>query len=402
MARALPYPVETNTNEKRRNNLLHSDPKVMLFLGAGASSFAGYYTFFDFPELLFNAELRQRENFPSLTPNTERILKAIKVSLDRNNIAPTHDNFLWRLDSYTHLLRLNQSDDALQDFLRENTKLWALHTCTVQAINQISGTTVHHYSANRVQHAKQNNPALYGNMRSVYEFYRTLADFNGKNAYLPVFTTNYDMFIEDLTEEFSSKKQKPDILVNGIQNNTHEESAWSPHYYATPLGFHIFRLHGCVCWFYHSREDNNVYLHRRNAIYQETGNMCAMYPGRETKIGLNPHGFAFNNLYRSLQSCEIAVFIGFSFRDDDVLHVFLKALAERKEKPRILIVDCLYTSSDIQNKLKDSASRSAFPSQIPNNAQIKSLKTRFGEDVNVLETILDTCRKLLNSKYVVV
>jgi len=382
---------------KIHSKLQKNKPRIILFLGAGASSFAGYYTFVSFPELLFNSELRHREKMPSLPPNTERILNAIKGSLERNNKATTHDNFLWRLDSYTNLLNLNQSDDVLQDFLRENTKLHDLFLCTEQAINQISGTTVHHYSVNRVQQARLNDPIKYEKMKSVFELYSRLANFNEEKHILPIYTTNYDLLLEDLSSEFSSKIYKSDFLTNGISNNTLEESIWSHCNYNASEGLKLFRLHGCVCWFYHNVGDNNVYFHRRDAIYQEMWKMCAMYPGKETQRGMNPHGFAFNNLYRSLQSCDLAVFIGFSFRDDDVMHVLLKALSERIGKPKLLIIDPLYNNLDIINRLHDSSSRTVFPSKTPNTNQIKYIQSHFGEDPQDLERIMDTCRQMLNS-----
>ena len=97
-------------------NLKEIKSKVILFLGAGASHFAGYKTFVTFPQLLFEKELREQEGIPPLPINSERILIAIRDSLIKNNKATTHDNFLWRLDAYTQFLRLNQRDEVLQEF----------------------------------------------------------------------------------------------------------------------------------------------------------------------------------------------------------------------------------------------------------------------------------------------
>jgi hypothetical protein len=370
---------------------LNNYPKITLFLGAGASSFAGYHTFVSFPELLFNADTRRLENMPSLSPNTERILKAIKESLERNNKPTTHDNFLWRLDGYTNVLRLNQSDDVLQDFLRENTRLYDLHICTEQAINQISSTTVHHYSSNKVLEAKKNDNIRFERMKNVFEFYKELANLED-NTCLPIYTTNYDLFMEDLVKEFALTDN---FLTNGIPNNMEPESNWNAKLYSHKAGLHLHRLHGCVGWFYHNREDSNVYFHRKDAVNQEMGKLCAMYPGRETRIGLDPHGHSFRCLYNSIISCDIAIFIGFSFRDDDVMHVLLKAFSERRSKPDLLVVDPLYNNVDIQHKLRDSATRSPFPNRIPDCDQIHSIKARFGEDKELLEKILEDCKILI-------
>ncbi len=376
-------------------------PNVILFLGAGASYFAGHYTFVDFPELLFNSDLRDMEGMPALSPNSGRILRAIRDSLERNNIPTTHDNFLWRLDGYTQFLRLNQSDDVLQEFLKENARLFDLHNCTEQAIQQISKSTIHHYSSNRVQKAKETSADSFENMRKVLALYHNLAALNGESATLPIYTTNYDMLIEDLVCEFGEQK-KPVSLVNGIPNLTDELATWSNRAYNSRNDgkclFHLHRLHGCVCWFYHAQGDSNIYFHRQDATQQQTENLYAMYPGREAQIGTGSHGHSFKNFYQHLQVCDLAIFIGFSFRDDDVMHVLLKALAERDGKLKLLIVDKLYTGADVKKKLEDAARRSTFPSRLPKEKEIDSVRIGFGADMGFDERILNSCQALLNRK----
>jgi hypothetical protein len=375
------------------------DPRVVLFLGAGASYFAGYHTFVNFPELLFNTELRKAEGMSDLSPNSERILRAIRDSLSRNNMATTHDNFLWRLDGYSQFLRLNQRDDVLQDFLRESTRLYDLSTCTEQAIHQISASTIHHYSSNRVQKAKESNGKTFENMSRVLALYRELAAFNsGANAILPIFTTNYDMLLEDLVSEFSHQEKLHTLLVNGIPQISKELMAWDLQEYQnhnSKYTLHLHRLHGCVCWFYHDQGDNNVYFHRRDATQQQIEKLYAMYPGRETRIGVGPHGHAFRNFYQKLQVCDLVVFIGFSFRDDDVMHVLLKALAERRGRLKVLVVDLIYTKEDIRHKLENASHRTTFPFRIPKGGEIESLNMRFGDDPDFDSQIREHCKNLL-------
>jgi len=374
--------------------------KVILFLGAGASHFAGYHTFVGFPELLFNPELRAAEGMRQLSPNPERILMAIRNSLERNSQATTHDNFLWRLDGYTHFLRLNQSDEVLQEFLRDNARLYDLHICTEQAIHQICATTIHHYSANRVQRAKTSVGNTFANMGKVLTLYRDISALNGPRATLPIFTTNYDMLIEDLVGEFESQAGLPGVLVNGMVGLTQELETWRRKEYIDCTGtepiFYLYRLHGCVCWFYHAQGDSGIYFHRRDATQQETDKLCAMYPGRETQIGMDPHGYSFRAFYEHLLVCNLVVFIGFSFRDDDVMHVLLKALAERRGDLIILVIYPLYTKLDVTRRLEKAAQRTGFPSRVPSKEEIDSLTMSFGSDADFSERILDRCKSLLS------
>ena len=377
-------------------------PRIILYLGAGASYFADYYTFVDFPELLFNVKLREAEGMPPLSPNSGRILGAIRSSLERNSIPTTHDNFLWRLDGYTQFLRLNQCDDALQDFLRENARLFDLHICTEQAIQQITASTIHHYSSNRVRRAKDVSVNGFAAMRKVIDLYSSIASLNGTGMNLDIFSTNYDMLIEDLIEEFGAQGDRPVTLANGIPGRTQELATWRHQEYPPENRngclLKLYRLHGCTCWFYHSQGDDNVYFHRRDATHQPGDRLCAMYPGRETHIGTGPHGHSFRRFYEQLQVCDLAVFIGFSFRDDDVMHVLLKALAERCGTLKILVVDRLYTKVDVRNKLADAAKRTTFPTRLPEDGEIDSLRMNFGMESDFDALILERCRTMLGKK----
>jgi hypothetical protein len=377
-------------------------PRVILYLGAGASYYAGYQTFVTFPELLFNPQMRDAEGMPPLSPNSERLLIAIRESLRRNNKATTHDNFLWRLDGYTQFLRLNQCDDALQEFLKNNTRLYDLHICTEQAINQISATTIHHYSKNRVIAAKATKPNTYKNMKRIHNLYCQLAKLNGDPSWLPIFTTNYDMLIEDLFSEFSNDPDSCIPITNAIPCVTRENASWTPKLMGMngqdKSGIYLWRLHGCVCWFYNAARAEITFL-RKHAAEQEKTRMCVMYPGNETEyVGNDPYGFAFRSFYRNLQTCDLVVFVGFSFRDDDVMHILLKAMEERHGNLKLLIVDPLYTYEDVRDSLKASASRTTMPYRIPEADEIKSITMPFGENEYMDLSILSACNEILSRK----
>ena len=82
---------------------------------------------------------------------------------------------------------------------------------------------------------------------------------------------------------------------------------------------------------------------------------------------------------------DLIVFVGFSFRDDDVVHVLLKALSERQRDLRLLIVDSTYTKYNVASRLEEAARRSTFPTYVPENDSIAALKLRYG-----IETEFDT------------
>ena len=92
------------------------------------------------------------------------------------------------------------------------------------------------------------------------------------------------------------------------------------------------------------------------------------------------------------------MFIGFSFRDDDVMHVVLKALAERRERLKVLIVDKTYTEHNVRARLDEAARRSTFPVYVPPVEHISALRLNFGSDVDFDSQILTQCRTLLGKE----
>jgi hypothetical protein len=209
------------------------------------------------------------------------------------------------------------------------------------------------------------------------------------------------MLLEDLCTEFCTQA-KNGILTNGISPMNEEGSMWTSSVFGESNfvrpGLRLFRLHGCASWFYHHTGDEHIYYHRSEAAQQSVRNLCAMYPGLERERGAGPHGHGFRAFYDVLQACELIVFIGFSFRDDDVMHVLLKALSERRGSLKVLVVDNMYTAHNVQSRLEDAARRSTFHTYVPKDKEITVLRLGFGRDNNFDISILDECNKLLKKE----
>jgi len=374
---------------------MRAQSRLALFLGAGASQFAGYRTFADFPQLLFDEELRRAEDLPAIPPGPLGMLQQIKNALEATDVPTTHDNFLWRLDAYTQLLRLNQRDPVLKDYLR-TAKLHDLYLLTDGAVDAMAKTTVRHYSANRIDRAQAVAPLVYQRLKDAYDLYRQLAILASPRSALPIFTTNYDMLLEDLFSTF-----RGDFRLNaGFDRDMCDGATWlAPAYERTKAHpervAHLFRLHGCCCWFYHGHGDDNIYFHRRDAVQHSHRRLCAMYPGLEREKGSGPHGHAFKYLNQQLRSCDLIVFIGFSFRDDDVMHVLLNACADRSSPLKILVIDKSLSAADVRNRLQNAARRSTFVTAVPSANMVTSVRMSFGLDTDFARTIVEECVSLL-------
>jgi len=385
------------SNNARVVDEQHTEGQVVLFLGAGASAFAGYHTFETFPDLLLSDDIRRDEGLDPLPPRVCSFLHEVNDTLRVEHQPRTHDKFLWRLNEYAMLWRDLRTDGVLQARFLKDTEQWGefaqFDATTQDAISETDVTTVHHYGENRVRRATSS----IGAFQRVYEFYIELAKRNHKDRpYLPIFTTNYDMLIEDLHAVFclGSRPQVP--LVTGL-GACDEGTPWSRDEFTRHKchGIHLHRLHGCACWYYHGLGDEKTYFHRNHRPEARLADLCAMYPGREIFRGRDPHGFGFRQLNAALHQCRVLVFVGFSFRDDDVMHLLLAVANERRQSPfRYLIVDPWLRDFDVIVNLRRASERSAFPVRVPSRSEVRAVNLSFGRDDFDTE-ILSAVDKLL-------
>jgi hypothetical protein len=218
---------------------------------------------------------------------------------------------------------------------------------------------------------------------------------NSQAPYLPIFTTNYDLLFEDLFSEFGDSSKFTPKLVNGIPNCTKDGSIWcEEEYKVQPAGIHLYRLHGCVSWFWHPSEKNVVQYSRSDTLQHPLANLCAIYPGSEVSLGLNPHVFGFRKLNELLLSCKIVVFIGFSFRDNDVIHILLSANARREQSLKLVVVDPTLTSGSVIERLSNSSLETQHPIRLPETGDIHCINIRYGID-NFSQDISNVIDQLL-------
>jgi len=379
-------------------------PRAIVFLGAGASQFAGYRTFQSFDTLFFDPHVREVERLPPVSDCTLQLMREIRSSLEHQHPvkAVTHDNYLWLLNQYRQFCYTFSMGDSIRTRIGPQADaLWSaidpFQREIVRAADDITNTTIHHYSNNRVALLKAADGNLAKTLFAVRDFYVALAKFNNAaEPYLPIFTTNYDMLLEDMWQD-------PDIgfagipYVNGIPGVTTEQGAWKESTYAKHHcnGIHYYRLHGCVCWLYHVYGNETVYYHRENILEQEPTNLCAMFPGREIFRGKSPHATAYRMLYESMVSCECIIFVGFSFRDDDVMHLLLAANASRQgRRLKLVIINPVMNPARVKAELQEASTRSQFPVAIPHSEDIIHFGQRFGWETTPINEIINKVNRI--------
>ena len=347
------------------------DLDTVLFLGAGASQFAGYHTFQQFGDLITDGVVRLKEGLPDQSDETPRLIESLNQALRDMHRPTTHDNYLWLLNDYHTFCGKFDTHIGLQHrFPRIRDEIRAFDSTTTTVINDLTQTTYCHYSRPR-------DVSPIG--KEVRRLYEELASTNSSSEpFLPVFTTNYDLLLEDM---FNNRRDSSISvpLINGIPGRTRNGGKWSPKFYRNK-GIHLYRLHGCVGWFRSSDESQDSVSFGRPARLD--GDMlerlCVMFPGREIKIGNDPHGHAFRQLYSCLLHCRRAVFIGFSFRDDDVMHILLAANATREEPLQMRIIDPSIGRDEIRENLQGAGQRSPFVAVVPPSNAVKCLRIDFG------------------------
>jgi hypothetical protein len=211
---------------------------------------------------------------------------------------------------------------------------------------------------------------------------------------------NYDLLFEDLFASGSTMSQRNLPLITGIEQVAAEGRPWSPSTYENGTrGIHYYRLHGCVCWYYHGPTDRTVYYHRTTPAPEKINNLCAMYPGRELYRGDDPHGYSFRRMEQALKQCEAAVFIGFSFRDDDVMHILVVADACRSTPLPIIVVDPNLRRCDVMSRLEEAKRKTQHvvgrPGERPSEADIVVINERFGYDNEAFKAILGRVKPAL-------
>ena len=164
----------------------------------------------------------------------------------------------------------------------------------------------------------------------VYEFYGTHPAPNKLSAWtrllkgleeidpvIEIFTTNYDLVLEDVIEE---AKVKVDCGLDRSQRSMRLDSAfWNP---SSPLSHTnrglLTKLHGSVDW---QRENGDIIVgpSRFSGDHQ---NHCILYPGYKGEPTEEPFSIFHEHLRNVVRgeygSLTAAIFIGFAFRDNHI------------------------------------------------------------------------------------
>lgn len=361
--------------------------KLTIFLGAGASTVGDYRTFLTFPHMFWPTSSE-----PAILTATDKeraLLSSIRRELARKKRPATLDHFLAVLSEYNRVLQNILADEQLRNRFTDSL----LFLARIQELNQVVQRARGHICELTVSHYRR--PPSTGYIVRSARLYKRLLDAFG---HLEIFTTNYDLVPEFL---FSSNPWCKDLLaawgvadeqnvraeamgllsalrqatfLNGFRDFSQAQQPcfgpWSREVYKSQDGessrlIELLRLHGCVAWYYQEHEQGKSVcfdVRPLESIKDVLSRLCVMYPGKDQSLGTDPHAYSFERLYDSCLRASVLLFIGFAFRDTDVIALIFTALRNRPDRRvKVVIVDPYVDSEDLKARIQEEGKSLALP-----------------------------------------
>lgn len=344
--------------------------RVLLLLGAGASSPLHLPTMTDFWQLMevncksdeerFTIDMllnAAKDETTHLPPDLEKIL----MMLDRYKTYFTvlwedlyfglQDSMKYRLTPLRPIL-LEKRGNQLEHFIRRCS--WSSN-----GIYRISRTIT------RIMESFYARPLDKDDVVSLYKPLLSALEDHLKDNNTTIFTTNYDTAIEQYCAH-----QKLS-LIDGFQK-IGASLMWHPAEYSRKLNpdeksITLFKLHGSFTW----RKIGNEIIEFGISTQGIPGDMALIYPTETKEYPYEePFKTAYKSFDRLLRTAEIAIIIGYSFRDRGITYIIDEA---KSENPNLMFI---IISGD---KLDDDT-RNRFPPE----SQILELNFSPGENAEYL------------------
>ena len=158
------------------------------------------------------------------------------------------------------------------------------------------------------------------------------------NSHIEIFTTNYDLVIDKTIRDMEEGKHttiETGRIYDGLQTNFNQ-GFWevgSDSFFAhTHKGKGLLtKLHGSVDWHRHS-EESKISCYPPDD--KSRGDDCIIQPGHKGRPTKAPFNLFYDYLERMSKIATGAIFIGFSFRDEEINKILSNI---DSEVPKILI-----------------------------------------------------------------
>lgn len=235
-------------------------------------------------------------------------------------------------------------------------------------IGKVITTNVKTY---RKDKAKKHYQDLFQIPADLNHKYRTLA---GMATHPPLFahivTTNYDRVIENFYEDINGNPPRIGFIVDEKTQERYldTEGIISAKYQTSNTHIEYLKLHGSIDWWIRNSDKRIVQReHPRSLRGERYPEQLMIYPVYEKHISQDPY-FALHYYFRHvLQTNDVYLVIGFSFRDPSINNAFRDALVN-KPASRMIIVNS--NRAAIENRVNE-----IFPKD-----KIEFVEDRFGSN----------------------
>jgi len=344
--------------------------RVLLLLGAGASSPLQLPTMTDFwrliqanctsdeekfaIEMLLNAAEDETTHLP---PDLEKILmmldryKTYFTVLWEDQYFGLRDNIKYRIPTARPPILEKRGNQLEQFMLRCG---WSSNG--IYRISRMITRIMETFYARLLN--KEDVVSLYNPLLSALQYH-----FKDNNA--TIFTTNYDTVIEQYCMHQKLR------LIDGFQKMG-ANLMWHPAEYSRKLNpdeksVTLFKLHGSFTW----RKIGNEIIEFGMSTEGIPGDMALVYPTETKEYPYEePFKTAYRSLDRLLSTAEVAIIIGYSFRDRGITYIIDEAKSENQNLRFIIIC----------GDKSDEETRNRFPV----GSQILELNFLPGEDAKYL------------------
>jgi hypothetical protein len=290
--------------------------RTAVFLGAGASCFAGFPSVLSF--------------LGSALPNEETIRSACselvrRICMAENIPVGPH----WEKFDAEKLFGWLEKLEAANKIVRPFESVIISNSRDVSMPVDDFGAHLRRAIARVYGHEVEDEALTDAPHNSLFELVEAKTP---KDDFVPVFTTNYDTVLERLFKKWSATQK---VMQEGVHVCTGfpdgSSTPWSPELFERPLSsqgrlIHLVKLHGSVTW---KKDERGIV--RDTGYGMPTDHDCVLYFGYkgvpEDEPFLTLHGL----LKEALLRCKTFVVVGFRFADPYIRSLFDFALWANRE-----------------------------------------------------------------------
>ena len=277
--------------------------KTALFLGAGASAFAGQPTT---KVIMDHVRERVRERAKELHRDMNRQNYIMSVVGDQ-----TYSDVEKLYDGIEQMININKNPNCKPITGAMNGPYNVNHAQIIEELTDlrsiIRDVLLESFELDRRYHEP---------IRRMYDMVRSAIEFGGTDEFF-VFTTNYDMVMETCADMSGLE------VTNGFTHGGHLRRVWADMWDRStdrpPL--YLMKLHGSINW---HREEGGKIVETGSITQRDADSDILIAPTEGVKdYGMKPFDTLLNRFSNEISGIDMLLVIGFSYRDAEIAKIIM-------------------------------------------------------------------------------